>query len=164
MQPERAAVKLICHGALSCKLGKSLAVGLFASLCFLKSNCTVWFSISYIPAADQMKCLWLKLVQMWYINIASLRILNLCAVWPVSGYTYCSIFSKLMLSLHFSARILLVAFLAFSSARAEIKYFEFSGLISSFHADFHFVLFTRGINLEKIRLLEQKKCKLEIIP
>lgn len=41
VQPERAAVKLICHGALSCKLGKSLAAGLFASLCFLKSNCTV---------------------------------------------------------------------------------------------------------------------------
>lgn len=131
---------------------------------FKKELHFVWFSIFCIPAADQMKYLWLKLVHIWYINIASLRILNLCAVWPVSGYTYCRIFSKLLLSLHFSARILLVAFLAFSTARAEIKYFEFSGLISSFPADFHVVLFTRGINLEKIRLMEQKKCKLEIIP
>lgn len=62
-----------------------------------------------------------------------------------------------MLSLHFSVRIPLVAFLAFSTARVEIKYFEFSGLISSFPAHLHFVLFTRGINLEKIRLMGKKK-------
>jgi len=69
-----------------------------------------------------------------------------------------------MLSLHSSARIPLVAFLAFSTARVEVKYFEFSGLISSFPADLHFVLFTRGISLEKILLMEQKKYKLDIVP
>lgn len=163
MQPERAAVKLLCHGALSCKLGKSGCWSGCLTVLFKKQLHFVWFSIFYIPAADQMKCLWLKLMHIWYVNRASLRILSLCAVRPVSGYTYCSIFRKLMLSLHFSARIPLVAFLSCSTARVEIKYFEFSSLISSFSADLHFVLFPGGINLENIRLMEQKKCKLEII-
>lgn len=101
-----------------------------------------------------MDYLWLKLMHIWYLNIASLMILSLCAVWPVSGFTYCNIFSKLILFLNFSAWILLVTFFVFSTARIEIKYFEFSSVISSFPADFHFVLFIRGINW---KITEQKK-------
>lgn len=101
-----------------------------------------------------MDYLWLKLIHIWYLNTASLIIPSLCAVWPVSGFTYCSIFIKLILFLNFSAWILLVTFFVFSTARIEIKYFEFSSVISSFPADFHFVLFIREINW---KITEQEK-------
>lgn len=84
---------------------------------FKKQLHFVWFSsLLQTSSWSNVNYLWLKLAHVWYINITSLRVLSLYAVWPVSGYTSCSIFSKLMF-LHFMARIPLGTFLAFSRTR-----------------------------------------------